>query len=440
MSIFKKFLESSENIKIEHIMTSKDKSAHYFINMLGKSIKSLGLLAVLIPMGVQASNDLNNFNKSEVNKIINSYAQNNNLPLENTQVIYKETNNGTHSLHEMGNMKTCKIIISTKGGGEFPKILSNNYNFNKKLYSEMVVNHEMSHCIDNKKFIGTGLSYNSEKWMNDWVVGEYAQSNTLKNIFEENFADSLGALTLLRNNNFSNSSIEFLKQWAEVRFNINKDSEQNGSYFEDHNTASSILYILDNINEIKYVSNEDYIKIANNLASQSVMQSINYNRKVQKDFLIDENGNIKSGGVKNLGDEGVKILNDIIANPISTIRGISVSIIYEYKKEGQLQSKNSSSYEIAKNGFYFFNDNDPKNETTENLIDRLDYQLTNGNYYKKMIEKNKVDNNYAGFKKEIVKFSVSKIKNLKIEYVFNEDNKMKNELSNYKKTFKNKNI
>ena len=57
MSIFKKFLESSENIKIEHIMTSKDKSAHYFINMLGKSIKSLGLLAVLIPMGVQASND-----------------------------------------------------------------------------------------------------------------------------------------------------------------------------------------------------------------------------------------------------------------------------------------------------------------------------------------------------------------------------------------------
>lgn len=419
MSLFKKFLEKSKNIHIEHFMNSEDKSAHYFLNSLNKNVKSLALLSILIPIGVQASsNNIGLPDQSEVAKIIAVYAKDHNLPLENTQIIYKQNNEGTRSLHEMGNIKTCKIIMSTSGGGDFLKLLNSDYNLNKKLYNEMVINHELSHCIDNKKFIGSGLSYSSEKWMSDWVVGEYVQPNSLKNIFEENFADSLGALTLLKNNNFSTSSIDFLKQWEKVRSKINEDSEQNGNYFEDHNTASSISYILSHIDDIKYVNEDEFIKIANNLASQSVMDSINHNRKVEKDFIIDDNGNIKTGGKKSIGDEGIKLLNNIMSGSLKTIREISVNIIYEYKKDGDIKDRDSSAFKIAKEGFYFFNENDWKSQTIESSIDNLDHQLSHGSYYKKMIDKNKNENNYVEFKKEVLKFSTMKMRDKKIEYVF----------------------
>lgn len=419
MSMFEKFLEKSKNIKIEHFMNSEDKNAHYFINSLKKNIKSLALLTILIPIGVQASsNNLSLPNQSEIQKIISTYAKDNNLPLENTQIIYKDSKEGIHSLHEMGNIKTCKIIMSTTGGGDFARLMNSGYDLNKKLYNEMVINHEISHCIDNKKFIGSGLSYSSEKWMSDWVVGEYVQSNPLKNIFEENFADSLAALTLLKNNNFSNSTVEFLKQWEKVRFNINENSEQNGSYFEDHNTSSSISYILSHIEDLKYVSKDDFIKIANNLASQSVMNAINNNRKVEKDFVIDDNGNIKTGGKKSLGNEGIKLLNNVMAGSLKTIRDISINIIYEYQKNGDIKNRDSEAFKIARDGFYFFNEQDWKTQTIESSIDNLDYQLSHGSYYKKMIDKNKSENNYVEFKKEVLKLSTMKIRNKNIEYVF----------------------
>lgn len=416
MNKFKNFLKNSHEIKVNFSQDDLENKSHYFMNFIKKNIRVLSLFAMVIP-SYSYSYD---FENSKVDQIVNQYSTDNGVSTKNFSIMKKDDEKGTRSIHDMGHLNTCKIILSSKGGGEFSNMLTNQNKIDSKLYEEMVINHELSHCMTNKRFIGTKLDYSSEKWMTDWVIGEYASNNEIKDLFEENFADSLAALTLLKNNNYSDKSILFLKKWAMLRESINKDSEQNGKYFESHNTSNVINYIVEHEKNLKYVNSNEFINIANNLASQAVLQSINANRMVEKDFIIDENGDPKSGGEKKLGKIGINYLNSIFANYKKTIRNISVNIAHDFYDGKSIKDNDSSSFNIAKNGFDFFHDQHDNwgEDKLKNSIDTIDNQLNKGNYYNQAMNSIKNKNHFNDFKNNIDKLIAGHYNVLSIEYVY----------------------
>lgn len=88
------------------------------------------------------------------------------------------------------------------------------------LYRDMTLLHETSHCELLKvksPFQNSGLKPETEKWLNEWVIGGMIPQNAINNFFAENFADSYGMLMLLSKNNFSDESVSELKRWYEIR-------------------------------------------------------------------------------------------------------------------------------------------------------------------------------------------------------------------------------
>lgn len=407
MSKFSEFLNQSKKIRItsEIPIGVHAEPVNYFLKSLSK-IKTIAILSVFVPIVSNAmpNNDNIGLNKTEeVKEIINYFSDQTNYNLNTSNIIISENKKGasTYASHEMGDMKTCKISIALDNNGDLTKLGRQFEIKDQSLYQDMVLNHELSHCITDKKFQYSGMSKNSEKWMNDWVVGEYVSENQIKNIFEENFADTYGALIFLNKHGFSDKSIDFIKDWSEKRELINLTNERNGHYFEGHNTYNSLNVILDNIDKIKELDKSEYKKVADELASKSVLYILNKNRKVEEEFKINELGEIIFNKTKkNVGIEGLTLVNTTLASYKYSIRDISIKLVYDLKDGKNLSEEDSGAYSISKDGVLFFNDTSWAFQDKKVAIKTLDKQLA-GNYYDNVFKKYKEEHNYKDFTNEL---------------------------------------
>lgn len=403
MSKFQEFMSNSKKLDFiaqkSNVETTK---INYFQKYLSK-VKSVAAISLLIP-SVLYANQVESFDKNEqIKELISHFSNTTNYPLNTTSIIVSINDNkeGTFSTHNMGDIKSCKVSISINNEGDF-KNENNTVIFgNKKMYQDMVLNHEIAHCITDKKFSYSGLSPNSEKWMNDWVVGEYVYNNNIKDIFEENFADSLGALMILEKNKFSPESIDFVKEWSSQRENISKQNEQNGTFFEGHTTHYAIDSIIENIETLKKVNPENYKKIADELASKSVLLMLNKNRLVEEDFIINDEGNIVSSGkTKKLGNQGYREVNKVINNYKVSVRNVSIKVLYDLKDEKE--DIDNGIYEISKKGVVLSKaENFLIDNNNEVLILKTVDKKLESTYYDQLLSNYKEDHNYKEFIGEV---------------------------------------
>lgn len=154
------------------------------------------------------------------------------------------------------------------------------------LYKKMILLHETSHCellkIENP-FRHSGLKNNTEKWMNEWVVGGVIPKNEVNSFFAENFADTYGFLMLLKTENFSDESVNELKRWYEIR-KIKREMDERKGFavtFDSHYTDFSLKQLVDQLDNLKQLNTSDYKNLALDIASKSTMEWLNLNRDLQ---------------------------------------------------------------------------------------------------------------------------------------------------------------
>lgn len=402
MSKFEKFLTDSKKILIDNIIVVKEKNMlTNFQKRLNFAIKGLALVTLISPLAANANFDYQTAKSEEVKQVIKNFSSTSSYPLHNTLItITSQKKNETYAAHDMGEIQTCKISVSVDNNGDILRFSRGFNKLDKKMYEEMVVNHELSHCITDKKFSGSTLSVKSEKWMNDWVVGEYVADNSIKNIFEENFADTHGALVFLNKNNFSAESVNFLKEWSKARKALSDQSEQNGVYFDSHNTHNSLDLIIDNIDKLKQVETSDYKALSDEIASKSVLLILNKNRQIEEEFYINDEGDIAVTGKKiNLGSKGSVLLNEVLSDYKVSLLNVSSKIIYDLNDGKDLKEDNSGLYKIAKDGVFFFNESSWKLNSNGSIKD-ISKQL-NGSYYDNVVKNYRNKNGYKEFISEV---------------------------------------
>lgn len=413
MSKFSEFLKDSKKISVSTTVYNEKKieEESVFKKTLCSVLKKAAYLALLTPLVANAGTYQKDFSPEKtqhINDTISLFSAFSDVkPLPPDFVEFQISDkNTTYSYHDLGNGGSCNIVISVDNNGEFLKLDQSDEKLYQgkyqDFYQEFVLNHEMAHCIDNKTFKAEGLSKNAMKWLNDWYVGEHVTMNPVKEIFEENFSDSYAALVFLNNHDFSDESVNFLKEWKKAREKINLSNEQMGTYIDGHNTYQSVQLITENIDKIKKIDRNKYKNIAEDLASQSVLYQLNKNRKVEDLFEVDDLGNIvPSGKKKALGREGVSLLKNVFDNYKESIQINSNVIIYDLKNENpQLTNlQNSAIFDIALKGVNFFNE-DGVNFDVKDLSKRVSTQLK-GNYYDNIVENYKNNNKYSEFVSEI---------------------------------------
>lgn len=124
--------------------------------------------------------------------------------------------------------------------------------------------------------------------MNEWVIGDYVGSNPIKNLYEENFADTYGLMLTLHNHDFSKESISLLKKWKETRKIKRESGEKNGDSLlsNSHQTDFALDYLYKNLEKVKKMDVKNYASFAMEASSRSVIYILNSNREMVKKNII----------------------------------------------------------------------------------------------------------------------------------------------------------
>ena len=227
------FKEKNKVVAHSHVEES-DISPNYFLSSckaVGMTIALLTASSLSIGVANAASVDNSIPFGVTVDRLLNEYNSmglfpNNSIP--NVKIV--DRNESSSSAHIAGIKNSCDIKISLDSNGKAESLIPDveiSFN-NNSIYREASLNHEIGHCYSNKVFKNSGLSKTSERWMNEWVIGDYVGSNPIKNLYEENFADTYGLMLTLHNHNFSKESISLLKKWKETRKIKRESGEKNG--------------------------------------------------------------------------------------------------------------------------------------------------------------------------------------------------------------------
>lgn len=351
MSKFYDFFRNSKNIEIESRVSSKDKSPNYFLNSLSTYAVPLLLTGSLLTPAIAEAESLLTF-KTTFSQLASKYEKTGLLNVNNPTiniVSLNDTSTGSH--HIAGLTNSCKITIAldknfNPEGLEKKSIQTKN----KEIYREMAFNHELSHCIINKQFIKSGLSKKSEKWMQDWVVGDYATFNPVKNLFEENFADVMGMMLTLKNHGYSKESLNFLEEWKIQRKNNREQEEQNLAFLADgHQTDFALKYLQDNLSKVERFSDDEYKIFAMEAASRAVIYTLNSKRKIEGNSFVNDNGDMVSGKKIFVGNKGYNTINKVLSNYNETI--FKNAVTYDYIKQNKISTDNdinATPYVLAK--------------------------------------------------------------------------------------------
>lgn len=351
MSKFYDFFRNSKNIEIESRVSSKDKTPNYFLNSLRTYAMPLLLTGTFLTPNLAEAESLQTF-KTTFSQLASKYEKTGLLNVNNPAIniiSLNDTSTGSH--HIAGLTNSCKITIAldknfNPEGLEKKSIQTKN----KEIYREMAFNHELSHCIINKQFIKSGLSKKSEKWMQDWIVGDYATFNPVKNLFEENFADVMGMMITLKNHGYSKESLNFLDEWKIQRKNNREQEEQNLAFLTDgHQTDFALKYLQDNLSKVEKFSDDEYKMFAMEAASRAVIYTLNSKRKMEGNSFVNDNGDMVSGKKIFVGNKGYNTINKVLNNYNETI--LKNAVTYDYIKQNKININNNidaTPYVLAK--------------------------------------------------------------------------------------------
>ena len=174
----------------------------------------------------------------------------------------------------------------------------------------MALLHELSHCellkIENP-FRNSGLKIISEKWINEWVVGGVIPKNTINVFFAENFADTYGAIMLLKSEDFSEESISEVKRWYEIRKIKREMDERKGFSLttDPHYTDFSLKQVIENMDRIRNSTSPEYKDLALSIASKSVLEWLNSNRTLENLNEDVSSPEIDNSRQRIVGTEGI---------------------------------------------------------------------------------------------------------------------------------------
>lgn len=278
-----------------------------------------------------------------VDKILNKYES---LGLFSTSSIpvVKIVNSNEHSSssHIAGVINSCDVKIALDSSGKVESLIPDvNINFNNSLYREASLNHEIAHCYNNKVFRNSGLSKSSERWMSEWIVGDYVDANPIKSLFEENFADTYGMMLTLYNHNFSKESITLLKNWKDTRKIKRESDEKSGSGLlsNSHQTDFSLDYLYNNIDKVKKMDVKEYANFAMEASSRSIMYILNSNRKMVKKIKLNNDGNwVLNESTNNVSTQGFEAINQVMDSYRNNI--INYAKVLKYKSTIDPESMN----------------------------------------------------------------------------------------------------
>lgn len=419
MSKFYDFFNNSKSIEIESRVSSNDKNPNYFINFLSKYCLPVLLTGTIVNPSIAATDNVSTF-KTTFSQLASKYEKTGLINVNNPVInIVSLNNSSTGSHHIAGVNSSCKITIALDKNFN-PEGLEKNSieNENREIYRETAFNHELSHCVVNKKFIKSGLSSNSEKWMQDWIVGDYATFNPIKNLFEENFADVMGMMLTLKNHEYSKESIEFLEKWKSQREDNRKQEEQNLPFLVDgHQTDFGLSYLQQNLSIVKKLSPDEYEIFAMEAASRAVMYTLNSKRKLEGSSYVNENGDLVSGKKVSVGIKGYNIVNQVLKNYTETI--LKNAVTYDYLSKNKLLNDDrvdATPYILAKQVVQetnVFEKTKAKSVQKEDgtlalkiINDEASKAITlqfSSNLVRDKFEKLKKENNMNAFKKELSK-------------------------------------
>lgn len=341
-----KFFKEKNKIVAHNYVEEADPSPNYFL----LSCKAVGLSMALIStsslsIGVANAASVNNsipFGVT-VEHLLSEY---NNLGLfDNTSIpmvrIVDRSENSS-SAHIAGIKNSCDIKIALDSSGKAESLIPDvEINFNNDLYREASLNHEIGHCYTNKAFKNSGLSKTSERWINEWVVGDYVSSNPVKNLFEENFADTYGLMLTLHNHDFNKDSITLLKKWKDTRKIKRESDEKNGNALlsNSHQTDFALDYLYQNLDKVKKMDVKDYANFAMEASSRSVMYILNANREMVKKVSFNNNGDWVQGKSSNkVGIQGVNAINQVVSSYRDNV--LNYAKVLKYKQESDSEAMN----------------------------------------------------------------------------------------------------
>lgn len=206
---------------------------------------------------------------------------------------------------------TCQVNWGLNNNGLTQSLISGVDIKQTPLYKKMALLHELSHCellkIDNP-FRNSGLKMVSERWINEWVIGGVIPKNTINIFFAENFADTYGAMMLLKSENFSEESINEVKRWYEIR-KIKREMDERkgfGLTSDLHYTDFSLRQVIENLEKIKNLSSSEYKDLALSISSKSILEWLNSNRTLENLNEDVSSPEIDSSRQRIVGSEGIE--------------------------------------------------------------------------------------------------------------------------------------
>lgn len=167
--------------------------------------------------------------------------------------------------------------------------ISQDDSMNNRLTDDFLEDHELSHSKNYHQQDGfikihdpvSGLTENEKKAI--------LSNDTFKSTIDENFADSYGAILLLKNNDFSPQSINVVKKIRDIREKMSHEHPDmiSTTHYDPHSSAYSLNNILDNINSIKATNDPEKLKdIAVQCATHGSLLGIQHYKKEQ-DFSLE---------------------------------------------------------------------------------------------------------------------------------------------------------
>lgn len=353
MKRIKSFFKNSHNKSLELTthFEENDVSPNYFLASCKMAGLSLALLSMSnlpaevahasvitsAPFGIVIDSMIKEYQKSGV--LTDS--------IPNIKIVNKNENSS--SSHIAGLSGSCDITISLNEKGQAESLIPGvDLTFNNDLYREASLNHEIAHCYDKKRFVGSGLSKNSERWFTEWIVGDYVKSNPIKNLFEENFADTYGMMLTLKNHDFSKSSVALLEQWSDTRKAKRQSDEKAGNNLlsNSHQTDFALTYLIDHLDQVRKMDVKDYPAFAMEAASRGVMMTLNKNREMVVKVKLNSNGDwVKSSAKNKVEEQGVRAFDNVITSYRDNI--IDYAKVIKYKMDtGSSDINKSLSHDI----------------------------------------------------------------------------------------------
>lgn len=317
------FFKEKNKVVAHSYFEENDISPNYFLascKAVGLSIALLSASSLSIGVANAAAVDNSVPFGVTVDRLLNEYDSMGLFPdnsIPNVKIVDRTENSS--SAHIAGIKNSCDIKISLDSAGRAESLIPDveiSFN-NNSIYREASLNHEIGHCYPNKAFKNSGLSKTSERWMNEWVMGDYVGSNPIKNLYEENFADTYGLMLTLHNHGFSKESVSLLKKWKDTRKIKRENDEKNGDILlnNSHQTDFALDYLYNNLEKIKKMDVKNYASFAMEASSRSVLYILNSNREMKKKVSFSSEGEWIQGKNDNrVGKQGINAINQVIGN------------------------------------------------------------------------------------------------------------------------------